>query len=260
MTTELSIEGEVQLSKENGIGTLQFYHPAANSLPGVLLSKLVDGIEKMGSDPAVKVIVLRSQGERSFCGGASFKELVSVQNLEEGHRFFMGFANVINAMRKCPKFIIGMVQGKTVGGGVGLAAATDYCLGAKSASVKLSELAIGIGPFVVGPAVERKLGNAAFSQLAINASEWCTAEWALEKGLYASIHEDYEKLEVAVYQLASRLANYSPEAMKRLKAILWEGTESWDALLPARAKISGELVLSDLAQQAIEEAKNKKKK
>ncbi len=259
MTTEPITNGGIQISREAGIGTLEFFHPAANSLPGALLAQLVSGIEELGGDPDVKVIVLKSHGVRTFCAGASFAELASISDIESGYRFFMGFANVINAMRKCPKFIIGMVQGKTVGGGVGLASATDYCLGTKSACIRLSELAIGIGPFVVGPAVERRVGKAAYAQLAINAKEWFRAEWALDKGFFACLYEDYENLDDGVYLLAKELAAYSPEAMKRLKEVLWADAVDWDELLPSRAKISGELVLTDFAQQVISSIRNKNK-
>jgi len=259
MTTEPIIEGSVRISRDAGIGTLEFFHPAANSLPGALLAQLVSGVEELGTDPEVRVIILKSHGVRTFCAGASFSELASISDIESGHRFFMGFAHVINAMRKCPKIIIGMVQGKTVGGGVGLAAATDYCLGTRSACIRLSELAIGIGPFVVGPAVERRLGKAAYAQLAINAKEWFRAEWALDKGFYASLYEDYENLEDGAYLLAKELSAYSPEAMKRLKEVLWADATDWDELLHSRARISGELVLTDFAQQTISDIRNKKK-
>ena len=171
-------QGKVQTSIENGIATIEFYHPLSNSLPGKLLAEVAETITKMGANDSVTIIVLKSSGERAFCAGASFDELISINDIETGKVFFSGFANVINACRKCPKFIIGRVQGKAVGGGVGVASAVDYCVATKFASVKLSELAVGIGPFVVGPAVERKIGTSAMSQLAIDATEWQTADWA----------------------------------------------------------------------------------
>lgn len=235
-----------------GIASITFFHPAHNSLPGRLLERLAQSIRQCGENEAVKVIVLRSGGERTFCAGASFDELVRINSPRAGKQFFMGFAHVINACRTCPKFVIGRVQGKAVGGGVGLAAAVDYCLATQYASVKLSELAIGLGPFVVGPAVERKIGLAAFSQLAINASQWQSAHWAQEKGLYAGVYEDTAGLDAAVDALAASLASYNPEAMKKLKEVLWEGTAHWRELLEKRAEISGQLVLSDHTREALE--------
>ncbi|MEZ4982901.1 MAG: enoyl-CoA hydratase/isomerase family protein [Saprospiraceae bacterium] len=178
---DITQQGYVRSTIEKGIGTIEFFHPAHNSLPGKLLGELTNAILEMGENDEAIVIVLKSSGDRTFCAGASFDELISIEDLNQGKRFFSGFANVINAMRKCPKFIIGRVQGKAVGGGVGLASAVDYCMATRFASVKLSELAVGIGPFVVGPAVERKVGTAAFSQMAINATEWQTANWAKRK-------------------------------------------------------------------------------
>ncbi|KGE86847.1 MAG: enoyl-CoA hydratase/isomerase family protein [Phaeodactylibacter xiamenensis] len=242
---------------EKGIARLTFEHPASNSLPGRLLAQLADTITAAGADPSVKVIILQSGGDRAFCGGASFDELIAIKDLDTGKRFFMGFANVINAMRKCPKFIIGRIQGKAVGGGVGLCAATDYCIASQWASVKLSELAIGIGPFVVGPAVERKVGKSAMTQLAINASEWRTAQWAKDKGLFADVFETVEQLDAYVSHLAERLSDYSPEAMRQLKAVFWEEAQDWDTLLEARAERSGELVLSDFTVNAINAFKQK---
>ncbi|OAB79697.1 enoyl-CoA hydratase/isomerase family protein [Cochleicola gelatinilyticus] len=245
----------VKQNIENGIATIEFFHPAHNSLPGDILAKLANTITEAGENEAVKVIVLKSGGERTFCAGASFKELININDAETGKVFFSGFANVINAMRKCPKFIIGRIQGKTVGGGVGVASATDYCMATKFAAIKLSELNIGIGPFVVGPAVERKLGLSGMSQIAIDANSFYDAEWARQKGLYASVHESTEALDVAVQAFAENLCKYNPEAMKEMKKIMWRGTEDWDTLLAERAVISGKLVLSEFTKETLKRFK-----
>ena len=251
-------QGDVNYSiNDKGIATVVFHHPLSNSLPGRVLKKLADTITELGSNNEAKVIVVKSEGDRAFCAGASFDELISIKDLDTGKKFFMGFANVINACRKCPKLIIGRVQGKAVGGGVGLASAVDYCYATKFSAIKLSELAIGIGPFVVGPAVERKVGTSAMSQLAINATAWQTADWATEKGLYAETFEDIDTLDEAVNTLANTLAGSNPEAMKLLKEVFWQGTENWDQLLSDRAALSGELVLSDFTINAINAFKKK---
>lgn len=242
---------------ERGIAYIEFSHPLSNSLPGKVLRKLADTITEMGENPEVKVIVLRSAGEKAFCAGASFDELISINDLETGKVFFSGFANVINACRKAPKFIIGRVQGKAVGGGVGLASAVDYCLATKFADVKLSELAVGIGPFVVGPAVERKIGVSAMSELAINATEWRSAEWAKRKGLFTDVFDNAEEMDKEIERLAFQLSKSNPEAMSMLKTIFWQGTEHWDTLLAERAGMSGKLVLSDFTVNAIGAFKNK---
>jgi len=249
--------GAIHYEVKNGVATIQFEHPAHNSMPGYLLAQLVDAIKQAGRAEEVKVIVLRSAGERTFCAGASFDELIAIEDFDSGKAFFMGFANVINAMRQCPKLIIGRVQGKAVGGGVGLASATDYCLATKFASVKLSELAVGIGPFVVGPAVERKIGVSAMSQLAINATEWQTAEWALAKGLYTEIFDTTEEMDAAIETLAQKLVASNPAAMMALKQIFWQNCSHWDILLEERAAISGQLILSEYAKKAIERFKQK---
>ncbi len=241
----------------NGIGLITFGHPMSNSLPGHILQTLADTITTLASDERTKVLVLQSQGSKAFCAGASFDELISIQDLETGLAFFSGFAKVINACRKAPKFIIGRVQGKAVGGGVGLASATDYCFASTKADIKLSELAVGIGPFVVGPAVERKIGLSAMSELAINATEWRSAQWAKEKGLYTEVFEDEANLDAAIEALSAKLANSNPEAMKELKQIFWQGTENWDNLLLERAAISGRLVLSEFTRAAISAFKAK---
>ena len=251
-------EGHVEVAiNEKGIATIEFGHPLSNSLPGKILNKLADTVTELGNNDAVKVIVLKSAGERAFCAGASFDELISIKDLDTGKVFFSGFANVINACRKCSKLIIGRVQGKAVGGGVGVASAVDYCFATKFASVKLSELAVGIGPFVVGPAVQRKIGLSAMSQLAIDATEWQTAEWAKTKGLYTETFDSIEDMDKAIDILADKLANSNPEAMQMLKSIFWEGTENWDTLLKERAAMSGQLVLSDFTINAIKSFKKK---
>ncbi len=236
---------------ENGLATIEFFHPKHNSLPSDILSKLAQTITEAGQDDAVKLIVLKSGGVRTFCSGASFTELISINDLDTGKKFFSGFANVINACRKCPKLIIGRVQGKAVGGGVGVASAVDYCLATKFASVKLSELNIGIGPFVVGPAVERKVGVSAMSQMTINADHFYSAEWAKEKGLYAEVHDDAEALEEGVQKLVDYLLSKNPEAQSMLKEIFWKGTENWDDLLAERAAMSGRLVLSEYTKEVL---------
>lgn len=249
--------GSVNTSIEKGIATIEFFHPAHNAMPSSQLSKLTEAIQIAGENDLIKVIVLKSAGDRTFCAGASFDELAAIQDFETGKRFFLGFANVINAMRKCPKFIMGRIQGKAVGGGVGLAAATDYCVATQHSTIKLSELAVGIGPFVVGPAVERKVGTSAFTQLAINATEWQTAVWAKEKGLYNEIFPNIQQMDDCIIYLAEKLSQSNPDAMRQLKKVSWEGTEHWDALLAERAEISGQLVLSDFTKKAIEAFKSK---
>jgi methylglutaconyl-CoA hydratase len=237
--------------KENGLATIEFFHPKHNSLPSDILSKLAQTIAEAGEDDSVKLIVLKSGGDRTFCSGASFTELISINDLETGQKFFSGFANVINACRKCPKLIIGRVQGKAVGGGVGVASAVDYCLATKFASAKLSELNVGIGPFVVGPAVERKVGVSAMSQMTINADHFYSADWAKEKGLYAEVYDDLESLDGGVQKLVDYLLSKNPEAQSMLKKVFWEGTEHWDKLLAERAAMSGKLVLSEYTKSVL---------
>lgn len=249
--------GYVNLAKADGIATIEFYHSAHNSLPSNLLQDLVQAIQAAGSDDDVMVVVLKSAGERTFCAGASFDELISIQNFDEGKRFFLGFANVINALRKCPKLTIGRVQGKAVGGGVGLASAVDYCMATKYASVKLSELAVGIGPFVIGPAVERKIGLSGFSELGINATEWRTAEWAQNRGLFQEVFPTIEQLDEYLTHFCKKILTFNPEATAELKGVFWKGTDHWDELLDQRAATSGRLVLSEFTRNAIEKFKTK---
>ena len=253
------MEAYVRSHIEHGINTIEFYHPQSNSLPGKLLEELAKEIHFAGTHEETRVIILKSGGEKSFCSGASFDELISIQTEAEGLTFFSGFAHVINAMRRCPNIIIGRIQGKCVGGGVGLASAVDYAIATDKADIKLSELAVGIGPFVVGPAVERKIGTSAFSALAIDATNWRNTEWARKKGLFAEVHESIENMDEAVYRLASTLAHSNPAAMAEMKKVFWKGTEHWDQLLPERAAISGRLVLSEFTRNAINKFKAKAK-
>lgn len=247
----MSNEGFVKTETVDGVATITFFHPRSNSLPSVILRGLAQAIDAAGQDENALVIVLRSDGDKSFCAGASFDELVAVSSFDEGRNFFSGFALVINAIRRAPKFVIARVQGKAVGGGVGIACAADYTLAHDCADVKLSELAVGIGPFVVGPAVERKVGKSAFATMAINATEWRSAAWAKQVGMYSDTFATLQDLDAAVLKLANILAASSPEAMKHIKEVLWEGTGDWESLLMARAEISGTLVLSQFTREAI---------
>lgn len=243
--------GSLYTNIENNIATVEFGHPASNSFPSVLLDRLEAELKKLSQDDNVKVIILKSEGEKAFCAGASFDELVSIEDLEQGKKFFSGFANVINAMRACEKLIVGRIQGKVVGGGVGLAAACDYVMATEAAAIKLSELSIGIGPFVIAPAIERKMGVAALAELSLAAHEWKNAYWAKEKGLYARVFETIKDLDREIEIFSAKLASYNPEALKEMKKTLWKDTAHWEQLLLERAAISGELVLSDFTKEAL---------
>lgn len=245
------MSGQILTSVRDKIATITFSHPASNSFPSSLLDRLVENINRLSNDENVHVIILQSEGDRAFCAGASFDELMAINTLAEGEKFFSGFANVINAMRKCDKLIIGRIQGKTVGGGVGIASACDYIFALETADIKLSELSIGIGPFVIEPAVERKIGLAAFSELTIDATHWQTAYWAKQKGLYNRVFEKTRDMDESIQQLASKLASYNPIALLEIKKVFWKNTDHWTDLLKKRAQISGELVLSEFTKKAL---------
>ncbi|MBL0937867.1 MAG: enoyl-CoA hydratase/isomerase family protein [Gemmatimonadaceae bacterium] len=249
-SSEASPNGYVRTHVAAGIGRIEFYHPKSNSLPGALLRELAQTVTDVSRQPDVRVIILQSGGTGPFCAGASFDELVSINDIAEGQRFFSGFAGVILAMVRAPQFVISRVHGKAAGGAVGLIAASDFSFAVDKAAAKLSELAVGIGPFVVGPVIEKKIGLASFSQMAVDA-DWRDAAWCERRGLYAKVVPDTAALDAAVDQLATTLAASNPEAMAQLKKVFWAGTESWDSLLAERASMSGTLVLSDFTRQAI---------
>ena len=244
-------DGSLYVKVENGIGSITFGHPNSNSLPSTLLSRIAKAFEDLGNDAAAKVILFQSEGEKAFCAGAALNELINIQNETEGEVFFSGFANVINAMRKTGKFVVGRVQGKTVGGGVGLVGACDYVFATEAASVKLSEISIGIGPFVIEPTLSRKMGVAALSQLSIDATHWQNAYWAKDKGLFSQVFENKKDMDESLNILLSKLASYNTSSMKALKESFWKGTEHWDQLLIERAQMSGKLVLSSETQKAL---------
>ncbi len=249
--------GSLYTKIENGVAHVEFGHPASNAFVSELLTRLANEFDSLGKNKEVVVILLKSEGERAFCAGASFDELVAISNLEEGKQFFSGFANVINAMRKCPKPIVGRVQGKTVGGGVGLASACDYVYATVDAAIKLSEISVGIGPFVIAPVVERKIGKAALAELSLYPIEWKNAYWAKEKGLYAKVYDSITEMDKEIDIHMQKLSTYNPEALSQMKQVLWEGTENWDELLRKRAAMSGELALSDETKKALEKFQKK---
>ena len=256
MITEVE-NGYVKTEKEHGITTIEFFHPQGNSLPGKLLEAIAQTIHSEGVNSGTKVIILRSAGEKLFCSGASLDELETITTAQKGAEFFSGYAKVINAMRKTPQFIIARIQGKCVGGGVGLAAAADYAIAMEGADIKLSELAAGFGPFVIGPAVQRKIGLSSFTHLTIDANMWRTADWAKRKGLYAELHPEASAMEESIERLSFTLSHFNPEATKELKKVFWKGTEDWDELLKERAAISGRLILSEQTRTFIHKFKTK---
>lgn len=247
--------GSLITTIENKIATVEFGHPASNSFPRELLDRVTNALNSLSNNPDVSVIIMRSEGVGAFCAGASFDELLAVSNLEEGTKFFSGFAHLINAMRNCKKLIIGRVHGKAVGGGVGIASACDYVFATNNASIKLSELAIGIGPFVIEPSVSRKIGKTALAEMTLAAHEWKSADWAKEKGLYADTFENTDNLDAALENFSSKLAGYNPEALIEMKKVLWEGTDHWETLLLERAAITGKLVLSEYSKKALTQFK-----
>lgn len=247
--------GTIETIINEKIATLQFFHPSSNSFPSTLLQELTNEINSLSKNDNVSIIVLKSQGTGAFCAGASFDELLSVSNFEEGSLFFSGFANVINAMRKCPKLIIGRIHGKAVGGGVGLAAACDYSFATLQSEIKLSEIAIGIGPFVIEPAVSRKVGKIAMSEMTLTPTLWKTSKWAFEKGLYSELFETIEALDLRLEEYTKEVSAYNNEALFEMKKVFWEGTNHWDTLLYERAAISGRLVLSDFTKNALNKFK-----
>ncbi|MDY7396412.1 enoyl-CoA hydratase/isomerase family protein [Aureibaculum sp. 2210JD6-5] len=251
------MEGTVLTSIRENIATITFGHPASNSFPSELLKRLIENINNISDDDTIQVIILQSEGDKAFCAGASFDELVAIRNLEEGKQFFSGFANLINAMRTCNKLIIGRVQGKAVGGGVGIIAATDYCFATEKADIKLSELTIGIGPFVIEPAITRKAGITAFSKLSLDATEWHSAYWAKDNNLYSRVFTTTRDMDEFVESLSKKLASYNPDALKAMKKVLWQGTENWNTLLIERAETSGQLVLSDFTKKALHKFKQR---
>ncbi len=248
----------VKTETHQGVTTIEFFNPQGNSLPLKILSELAREIHFAGTHSESKVIILKSAGDRTFCAGASLDELSGITNEAEGQKFFTGFADVINAMRKCPKFIVGRIQGKCAGGGIGLAAAVDYAIATEMAEIKLSELEMGFGPFVVGPVIERKIGTAAYSALAIDAAMWRNSDWAKKKGLFAEVHETIENMDESIFRLTQHLSHSNPVAMAELKKVFWKGAENWDDLLKERAAISGKLVLSEFTKKAIQKFKTKK--
>ena len=242
--------GVVTCSITDGIATVSFYHPKSNSLPAVLLNDIAGRITAVSRHPACRVVVIRSEGAGTFCAGASFDELKQIDSPEAGKEFFMGFARIVLAMRRCAKPIVTRVQGKVVGGGVGIVAASDYVLAIPDAPARLSELAIGLGPFVVGPAIERRIGASAFSAMALDA-DWRDSAWCVTHGLYTRICDNVQALDQVLGTLAHRLATFNPEAITELKSALWHGTDDWGELLEERAAMSGRLVLSEFTHNAI---------
>lgn len=245
------LNGSLYTKIQNKIATIEFGHPAGNSFVLELLERLTSEFQKLSDNDTITLIVLKSEGEGPFCGGASFDELMAVSTLAEGKVFFSGFANLINAMRKCKKVIVGRVQGKAVGGGVGLIAACDYVFATDAAAIRLSELGIGLAPLVIAPAVERKIGIAALAELSLAPTEWKNAYWAQQKGLYAKVFEGLKELDKELAFFTEKLASHNPEALVEWKKVLWQQTAHWDTLLVERAEMSGKLVLSEFAKKEL---------
>ena len=249
------LPGSIHTTIQNSIATVTFGHPLRNSFPMSLLAQLTAEINALSSNSSVNVIVLQSEGTGVFCSGASFDELQKVNDETSGKMFFSGFANLILAMKNCSKLIIGRVQGKAVGGGVGIIAACDYVVATTESSIKLSEIAIGIGPFVIEPVVSHKIGKAGFAKMTLEAQEWQSADWAFQKGLFSKLVNSEPELDAEVLKLAEQLSSYNPLALLEIKKLFWQDTQHWETLLFERAQISGQLVLSDFTKRALTDFK-----
>jgi methylglutaconyl-CoA hydratase len=247
-------KGSLVTKFDNKLAIIEFSHPASNSFPSSLLDRLTKEINNLSNNADISVIILKSSGTGAFCAGASFDELLTVTNLEDATKFFSGFANVLNAMRNCSKIIIGRIHGKAVGGGVGIAATCDYAFATIESGIKLSELSIGIGPFVIEPAITRKIGKSALSEMTLEA-EWKSAAWANQKGLYAKVLSTTKELDTEITSFLNKLMSFNPEALAELKKVLWKETENWDTLLYERAQLSGKLILSDFSKNALKQFK-----
>ena len=247
--------GSLYTKIDGAIATVEFGHPASNSFVAILLERLTAEIKNLSDNEQVRIIVLKSEGDRAFCAGASFDELVAIDTPKQGEKFFSGFAFLINAMRKCRQPIIGRVQGKAVGGGVGLIAACDYVFATEASAIRLSEIAVGIAPLVIAPAVQRKMSKAALAELAFDPTNWKNAYWAKEKGLFSAVYDSTKAMDKELFFFTEKLASYNSEALYEMKKVLWEGTEHWDKLLSERAEISGRLALSPSTKEALEKFK-----
>lgn len=250
-------KGYVKVEVIEKIATVSFYHPKSNSLPSSLLKEMMTVFNEFSNNEDVNVIVLKSDGDKAFCAGASFDELIEIKNFEDGKDFFMGFARLINSIRKCEKIVVGRIHGKVVGGGVGLVSVCDYSLASESASLRLSELALGLGPFVVGPPIERKIGKEAFIEMSLDC-KWRNANWAKDHGFYHEVFKSNNELDENINSFTQQLSERSSEALNNLKKIFWEETDHWDKLLEERAEYSGKLVLSEFTKKFIENFKSKK--
>lgn len=248
--------GFVNQELKNNISEITFGHPKSNSLPGEILELLAQTILNEGAKEEVKAILLKSDGERAFCAGASFDELLSIDELENSKKFFGGFAKVLNAMRSCGKLVIVRVQGKTTGGGVGIACAADYCFATKDSAMALTELNLGIGPFVIGPFVERKMGKSAYSAMSIDA-DFRSADWCEQHDVYHSVSENISEMDVEINKFLEKLATRSSDALSLIKKVSWEGTEHFEQLMPERILMSASLILEDSAKENIGKIKER---
>ncbi len=249
-------KGFVNQEIKNNISEITFGTQKSNSLPGEILELLAETILESGKDQSVKAILLKSEGEKAFCAGASFDELLEIEELEKSKIFFGGFAKVLNAMRSCGKLVIVRVQGKTTGGGVGIACAADYCFATKDSAMALTELNLGIGPFVIGPFVERKVGKSAYSAMSIDA-DFRSADWCEKHDVYHSVSENISEMDEEIKAFMEKLSTRSSEALALIKKVSWEGTEHFAQLMPERILMSASLILEDSAKENIGKIKER---
>lgn len=243
----------VQLNITHNIATISFYSIKSNSFTSIMLHELSQLLDEVSKNETINVVILKSEGEKTFCAGASFDELLQVENEEDASLFFSGFAKVILAMKNCKIPIITRVQGNAVGGGVGIIAASDYAFSLNNCKVKLSELSLGFGPFVIEPAVSRKIGIIAMQNISYNPVEWKNIQWARENNLFQETFETIELMDEKIEIFVNQLSNYSRDALVELKKVFWNNTEHWDKLLYERAAISGKLALSSYTKVKLKE-------
>jgi enoyl-CoA hydratase len=201
------------------VATITINRPQAlNALSTQVFTEMGALLEQIAQDTAIRVVVLKGAGEKSFVAGADISEMAGMTRAQAEARSWNGM-RLYDRMRRLPQPIIASIQGYALGGGMLIALACDIRIASTKASFGYPEIKLGIFPGTGGTVlIDRLLGAAAARAICI-LGERLSAERAFQLGIVTQLVEPGE-LGTATGAAAQTIAGYSPLALRELKRAL----------------------------------------
>jgi methylglutaconyl-CoA hydratase len=207
------VSDRVHVTLAGGILTATLNRPdKRNAIDSAMIDALLETLERADLDAEVRVIALRGAG-RDFCAGMDLSELLASADHtpEENRQAALHFGSIFPRMRRLPKPIVAVVQGRALAGGCGLATGCDLVLAAKSAQFGYPEVQRGFVPAIVMALLRRAVGEKVAFDLAATGRSLAASE-AAAVGLVSRVYEDAD-FEAQAAEVLRGLATSSPSAL-----------------------------------------------